>query len=99
MVAGEKAERAQIATGIKLCYAGESFRNRDRFFLIRYLAVKNLDVTARLFERGGKICQSDWLGSDGGLIKIPDRRLDEKNFHSVIFTEESAGPVEQFSAL
>jgi hypothetical protein len=52
-----------------------------------------------LFECGGKICQSDWLSSDGGLIKIPDRRLDEKNFHSVIFTEESAGTVEQFSAL
>ena len=99
MVAGEKAERAQVAAGIKLGDAGESFGNRDRFFLVRDLAVKNLDVTACLFECGGKIRQPDWLGSDRGLIKIPDRRLDEKNFHSVIFTAESAGTAEQFSAL
>ena len=52
-----------------------------------------------LLERGGKIGQPDWLGSDRGLIKIPDRRLDEKNFHSVIFTAESAGTAEQFSVL
>jgi hypothetical protein len=39
------------------------------YFQLRFLAVKNLYVTARLFECRGKICQSDWLGSDGGLIK------------------------------
>ena len=55
------------------------------YFQPRFLAVKNLYVTARLFECRGKICQSDWLGSDGGLIKNYDRRLDEKNFYSVSF--------------
>jgi hypothetical protein len=95
MVAGEKAERAYVAARIKTGYAAESFGDRDRLFLIRDLAVKNLDVTAGLFECGGKVCQSDWLGSDGGLIKIPDRGLDEKNFHSIIFTAERAGKTEK----
>ena len=58
------------------------------------LTVKYLNFKAVLFKGCGKIGQTDRLGPDGGLIKIPDWWLDEKNFHEIIFTTENAEAAE-----
>ena len=52
------------------------------------LTVKYLNFKAVLCKGCGKIGQPDRLGPDGGLVEIPDRWLDEENFHGMIFTAE-----------
>ena len=92
----KKTKWAQVSAGIKFLNMEKFIRKRDWFLSGCDLAVKNLNFKSVVLKGCGKKGQPYWLGSDRGLVEIPDGRLNEKNFHEKILPQRAQGTQRRF---
>jgi hypothetical protein len=82
VITGIEFEGTSIMKRIKILEVRKFRRDRYGFFLFG-LTVEDIDFVAVCLKGGSQISQTNWLRPYRRTVKIPNRRLNEKNLHGL----------------